>query len=92
MYKRKLRPAITSLTWKLMNGQLPLRSHFSPTQACPLCGGGKHQPPHGHAISLNSPIAKLLQATSEMQHRPQQPFGVLGNHHQHGHQQIIWGL
>jgi len=38
-YKWKVRPAIISFSWKLVNGRVPLGQHFSPHQPCPLCGG-----------------------------------------------------
>jgi len=59
------------LCMEALQGQLPLGSHFSPTQDCPLCGDQKdtgHLLEHCMTLNIRTrpnPIEKLLTATSE---------------------------
>ena len=39
LYKLRVRSRIEAFTWRVLQGALPLGSHYKPSTPCPICGG-----------------------------------------------------
>jgi len=73
LYHWNIRPGIHSFGWKLINGVLPLGSHFTPPSCCPMCNKPEntehlfHQTTHYRSTiptGQDDPLSRFLRSST----------------------------